>query len=1238
MLKALELVGFKSFADKTRFEFPAGITVVVGPNGSGKSNVVDAIRWILGEQSIKNLRGKEMVDVIFNGSTSRRALNSAEATLVFDNSDHRLPVDSTEVAVTRRVYRSGEGEYLLNRQPCRLRDIRDLFSGTGAATEAYSVIEQGKVDILLQSSPRDRRAIFEEAAGISRFKVKKIEALRRLERVEQNLLRLRDIVDEVEGRLESVRQQAGKARRYKELADRLQELRIQVGWTDWRQFTTRLDTAEAEITALRADAAGVAAETEIIETRGLALETEMAEIDRLIRTSESRIAENRERLVGLESTIEHERAHVAELEEQSTHHRRQVASLSVRTSDVEEQMQATRDAAAAAEIRHRRIASDLADQQRTLTALTTQLDQIRGENEQRRTALLEETRAAATLANEIAALESQSAEAQKSRDKCLAQQAELEAERTRLDAELSELNDRHQRLIDQSSARSDARTAARNQLVEVRRRQESHQQELVRWKERLTAAIERNRILTELESRLEGVGAGVKQMLAIAKENPTGPLGTVRGMLADLLQVDVPLAALVEMALGDKAQYLVMESDQRLSELVTADQAFSGRAGFLPLIPSPQAVSSQAAAKDLDKRPGVIGRADRFVRAASEYGPLVRHLLSRTWIVEDFAIAVELSESPAGRGSQFITVGGQLLDADGSRSIGPLQSAAGLISRRSELRALEHQIVEFKRNIAQLESLVSNLEQQTARHERDLADATTQHQQVSEQLAESRMRLEATTGRQSRLDARHATLTAAANDAEHRLSDLAAALSSSRMQAQQRETALAQAERRIHENTRRIAELAESRELRNRETIAAKVELARGEQQLDHLQNQLRQFSHDREERQRTLADSREQLSRSTERIREAEAQILSAEAELAELYLQKEAFGGETVGLVGRREALRSERTAAVEEAHRRRNRIRKLEEKLHKRELAAGQLHHERTTLVERLREDYGIDLAERPDPTAADGARGLAHFAMPGEQNVPVPLSAAPIARQRAEVEQEIAELRGQLASLGHVNLGSLEEADALEQRFGTISGQFEDLAKAKATLQQIVGKINSDSRRLFGETLQTVKEHFQGLFRDLFGGGQADIVLEEGVDILDAGIEIIARPPGKEPRNISLLSGGEKTLTCVALLLSIFRSRPSPFCVLDEVDSALDESNTERFVGVLHEFLSWTQFIIVTHSKRTMTAANTLHGVTMQESGVSKRVSVRFEDVSENGEILPSATLRPAEGGSDIARAA
>ncbi len=316
MLKALELVGFKSFADKTRFEFPSGITVVVGPNGSGKSNIVDAIKWVLGEQSVKSLRGKEMADVIFNGSAGRKPQNSAEVTLTFNNAERLLAVDSPEVHITRRVYRSGEGEYLINRQPCRLRDIRDLFAGTGMATEAYSVIEQGKVDVLLQASPRDRRLIFEEAAGISRFKAKKIEAQRRLERVEQNLLRLSDIVDEVENRLRSVRLQASKAQRYKEASDRLQQLRTQVGLSDWRKLSAQLDELDADVQASDQELAGYLAHAESCEAQILALEVELADIDEALRTSHQRIAENRERIAGCESAGEHQRRRLQDLEEE----------------------------------------------------------------------------------------------------------------------------------------------------------------------------------------------------------------------------------------------------------------------------------------------------------------------------------------------------------------------------------------------------------------------------------------------------------------------------------------------------------------------------------------------------------------------------------------------------------------------------------------------------------------------------------------------------------------------------------------------------------------------------------------------------------------------------------------------------------------------------------------------------------------------------------------------------------
>jgi chromosome segregation protein len=375
------------------------------------------------------------------------------------------------------------------------------------------------------------------------------------------------------------------------------------------------------------------------------------------------------------------------------------------------------------------------------------------------------------------------------------------------------------------------------------------------------------------------------------------------------------------------------------------------------------------------------------------------------------------------------------------------------------------------------------------------------------------------------------------------------------------------------------------------------------------LQAQKSQLERDQQERGRALTDSRSQLGLCLERQRQAERAILAAESEVAELYLRKETFAARAVERVAQREAWREDRSRLAADAQRTRARIRKLEARLHAKDLAAGEVRHERTTLADRLREDYAIELAELEHEPSAEELQ------------------------ERTSVEREINDLRAKLNSIGGVNLDALAELEELEGRFNTLSAQHQDLSSAKASLETIIGKINADSRRLFADTLELVRGHFQSLFRKLFGGGQADIVLDESVDILDSGIEIVARPPGKEPRNISLLSGGERTLTWVALLLAIFRSRPSPFCVLDEVDAALDEANIERFIGVLQEFLAWTQFIVVTHSKKTMTCANTLYGITMQESGVSKRVSVRFDDVSDNGEILnvrESDTDKPAAG--------
>jgi chromosome segregation protein len=432
MLKALELVGFKSFADKTRFEFPPGITVVVGPNGSGKSNIVDAIKWVLGEQSAKSLRGAEMADVIFKGAGSggggRKPMNTAEATIVIDNSEGRLAIDAPEVHVSRRVYRSGEGEYLINRQPCRLKDIRDMFRGTGVGTDAYSLIEQGKVDRLLQASAKDRRAMFEEAAGISRFKAKKIEAQRRLERVDQNLLRLSDIVEEVESRLRNVRSQAAKARRYKEYSDRLQQLRTQVALTDWRHLTEKLEALENELQQLRDEAASLAAQAEAIEARSLELEVEINEAGEAIRQCESQFGRNRERIASHESTIEHERSRCHDLEEEESRHRQQLAAMSTRAGDLQQRLWEATDALEHAEADYREVTGRVADHERALSELTDRLNQLRAQNESRRNEYMTRMRAVATLGNQVSGHESQLAAAQATAERRRARSVELQAE------------------------------------------------------------------------------------------------------------------------------------------------------------------------------------------------------------------------------------------------------------------------------------------------------------------------------------------------------------------------------------------------------------------------------------------------------------------------------------------------------------------------------------------------------------------------------------------------------------------------------------------------------------------------------------------------------------------------------------------------------------------------------------------------------------------------------------------
>jgi len=1200
MLKALELVGFKSFADKTRFEFPSGITVVVGPNGSGKSNIVDAVKWVLGEQSVKSLRGKEMADVIFNGSGSRRGMNSAEITLTFNNSNNLLPVDTPEVHITRRVYRSGEGEYLINRHPARLRDIRDLLSGTGMGTQAYSVIEQGKVDGLLQSSPRDRRMIFEEAAGISRFKAKKIEALRRLERVEQNLLRLSDIVDEVENRLRSVKLQAGKARRYEEYTNRLQELRTQVGLVDWQRLSDRLAGFEEELKSLgdRRDAELAAAEA--VEARLLEMETRIGEANEAIRQSESQIAANRERIATFESTVDHERLRGRDLEQEIARHRRQLVEMNARVGGLKQQTNDTAQAVQVAEEHHRKIAVKLVEGERELTGVIGKLDQIRGENEQRRVAHMEQMRSAAAMGNDQSALESQVEAAAAVQQRSQQRKSELDRQLDALTAELNDLRHLGQEFSRRSDEQQELLAAAEVQLAHYQQEHATRQDELAELLQRHSGAAEKAAVLEELQRRQEGLNSGVKEVLARAgnaSNNMAGdePYREVLGLVADLLQVSVEIAPLIEVALGTLAQHVVAARSRQLMEhLQTESPRLAGRVGFVWIDglsdeqPHPEV--------DLEGRPGVLGRADRFVQTEPRFTPLAQRLLGRTWVVEKLSHASELART-CGRKASFVTLAGELLAADGTLVVGPRHGLTGLISRRSQLQALKSQLDDLQAEIEQVRESAARIEQEIARQQQQVEARSAQHRNAADALAECRFKITAAEQRRAQLDQQRAVFESELRAATVQHEAASRELAEVREKHRQLDSTLTDMENQLAGLDEQMSRLESQRQIHNRETTQVKVELAKSEERLRNLHSRLRQFKEDRQERCRAISDGREQLAQCVDRADRSRWNVLRAESEIAELYLHKESFAAETVASINQRELLRRQRTELTSEVQKIRAKARQLEEKIHAQDLAGNEVRHKRIALADRLRDDYGIELAE------------LEHEPTDEEQQ-----------QQREEVQVEIDELRRKINNLGNVNLEALAELEDLDVRHKTLANQYHDLVDAKSSLEKIIHKINTDSRRLFSETLETVRGHFQTLFRDLFGGGHADVVLDEGVDILESGIEIVARPPGKEPRSISLLSGGEKTLTCVALLLAIFRSRPSPFCVLDEVDAALDEANIDRFTKVIRDFLTWTQFIIVTHSKKTMTCADTIYGVTMQESGVSKQVSVRFEDVSEDGRIL------------------
>jgi chromosome segregation protein len=1217
-LKKLILQGFKSFADRTEFVFDAPITGIVGPNGCGKSNVVDAFKWVLGEQSAKSLRGDAMLDVIFNGSGNRKPAGMSEVVLVFENplrpdNTRVLNLDVDEVHVGRRLFRDGVSEYQLNNQTSRLKDIRELFLDTGVGVDAYSVIEQGRVSLLLESNPQERRLIFEEAAGISKFKARRKESQRKLERVEQNLLRVTDIVEEVDKRLRSVKVQASRARTFREHSDRLAELRLthalhefHTHHTQLIELTAQRDDAQFRLDDVRGDLANRQNESAAkrSELDALTVKKQQVEYDlvqagaalqsarqqqQYARQQLSQIAEQIESFAADRKELQSRLAEAGESLEAENHNLSELtAALETHRQQIDQRQQAFRDDqlklnAANQELEQQKAA--ILDLMGRLSAVNSRLGAIEIERKNIRQQQTRLTERRTIVLGEIESLESQRAGLQTTLDETAAHIAD---QQSKLDAKREE------------SARLG------RQIAQVG-------EQLGAAKEHRSGLLSRQKLLKDLEAKREGVSEGVKSVL----RQRDSKFAFVTGLVADVLRVDVEHAHVIEAALDGKDQFLLAEDLQAALACREALEELEGRVNILTL-PAAQG-SLDAAAYDWNIHPQKIRLAIDLVKFEPANATVARHLLGRTIVVDSLDDAAAL-RAAALSGYRYVTTAGQVLEADGTLRAGPLTAAMGLLSRRSELEALTGQISEVDSRIEQLTSLLSEgtvaakeLEAQQNALRNEVYLANTAKVELTSKLAQNQDKQSSLRRESPVLDRELQTLDDQLQKLvaeETALSEKHAALEAEQSQRQQRVQELVSDQHRLAEELRQTGEqLTAARVLLGQvqeKQLAARQQVQRQTAAQAELSQQIDRI----EKSAQAVAARQGDVESELAAAQTIEASQLAAQHQLsarAQALATEVAEAGQVVAaLSGEVESLRGEQI--------------EREQALHALQLRLGEVTVRRETLVQRTMEESQLDLPAKYESLFADNGPGY----QPGETDWDA-------------IANEIKELRDKIHRLGNVNLDAIGEQDELEQRQQFLAGQLNDLVTSKQQLVELIDTINAESSTRFEQTFNAVREHFQGMFRKLFGGGKADIFLEtelepaplaEGevakkIDPLDAGIEIIARPPGKQPVTISQLSGGEKTMTCVALLMSIFKSKPSPFCILDEVDAALDEANNQRFNLIVQEFLEQSQFIIITHSKRTMQIADMLYGVTMQEQGVSKRVAVKFDQVDSAGRIDETA---------------
>jgi chromosome segregation protein len=1171
-LKSLHVVGFKSFADRTTLEFHPGVTAIVGPNGCGKSNVLDSIRWVLGEQSAKALRGGEMKDVIFSGTETRPPLGMAEVSLTFGDCEKDLGTAYNEVTITRRVFRDGASEYELNKTPCRLRDIASMFMDTGIGRSAYSIMEQGKIDSILSSRPEDRRAIFEEAAGITKYKSQKKEALRKLENTEANLVRLADIIREVKRQIGSLQRQAGKARRYQASFEELAKLETKFARHQFDNFSTAIAALQIEVDGARAKQeeldSGVTAQEEnvaaarsdlaVVEAELLRLREEQSAIRNALERAEQRAATNRVRVEEFTGLRDQARQEIAGTEEKVRVGEEQLAHLNAQVENFTRLRRETQER--------------FDEEQDALQMLTARIGNVEAERSEIESEKLQQERFHQRQEQELAGLEQQQRNFQLRIEALQAEQIVLHQRREEAQAAVAQhaarLAEAETLLREKREALQQAQQARREAEEKVRDADKARG-EIGRAHHQLQA---RRDALAQLEDQHASAPQATQRLLKFEVEESKRDFhGTLSSHIAVQSGYEAPLALL----LGDAVNALVLNDDAS-TRLWREKLTGKEQCAFAPLHtarPTPLPSSAET-------------HASRFISAEPIVGDLVASLLEDAHVVDDLAAGWALKAAQPQ--STIATRAGELISRSGLLFVGQDTGASlAVLKRQSELRQLETDLIVASTKVIEAQSAADAiriaLEEKTnlveqARvfvQEAEIAVATQRQEERAAQLAASQIvrQVEDATREMARLNAQEQV----DHERHERLREAMAGALAARQEA----------EARMEELQTQLDTLASEEEVQTNKLTESRIELATQTQQCDAWQQQ-REPVANRLQELRELVELRTRESREHEqRVARAREEISSAEREQAEKTEAQTRVAGEL-------DLALTKRSAAQAHIDEQESLLRTLRHEQHDIQSARSENEvklAEQKLFLGNLRERFRRDYQKELDDLA--------------------PLIEDDAATDWAALETEVASRRAALDAIGPVNLEAITEYDELEQRYAFLTGQETDLLTAKDQILKAITEINRTTQKLFAETFEQVKANFQEMFTELFNGGKATLKLQDESDPLECGIEIEARPPGKQPQQVSLLSGGERTMTAVALLFAIYMVKPSPFCVLDELDAPLDESNINRFIKILKRFQEQSQFVVITHNKRTISIADVLYGVTMEERGVSKFVSLRLQ---------------------------